>query len=154
MSDKEKSVLQRIKGLKASRSRTYGPCRYDWATWKLMPDGVRTTTVQCGQGGASESVAVHCDTLKVSLKSGDQGWSAWRLPYAAEESSSRGGEDLMVAELCANVQASPKPTSPVTPTTTATPTTPAAPAKGAPPAKGTAPAKPPATGKSAAPASR
>jgi hypothetical protein len=52
---------------------------------------------------------VHCDTLKLSLRSGDQAWSSWRLPYAASESKERGGEDLMVASLCANAKPIPKP---------------------------------------------
>jgi hypothetical protein len=52
---------------------------------------------------------VHCDTLKLSLRTGDQAWSSWRLPYAASESKERGGEDLMVASLCANAKPIPKP---------------------------------------------
>ena len=117
LSEKEKALLQRISALKAPRWRTFGACRYDWAGWKLMPDGVRTTSVQCGPETAATtagsaptaSVAVHCDTLKLSLRSGDQAWSSWRLPYAASESKERGGEDLMVASLCANAKPIPKP---------------------------------------------
>jgi hypothetical protein len=51
---------------------------------------------------------VHCDTLKLSVRSGDQAWSSWRLPYAASESKERGGEDLMVASLCANAKPIPR----------------------------------------------
>ena len=83
LSEKEKALLQRISALKAPRWRTFGACRYDWAGWKLMPDGVRTTSVQCGPETAATttgaapaaSVAVHCDTLKLSLRSGDQAYA-------------------------------------------------------------------------------
>ncbi len=117
LSEKEKALLQRINALKAPRWRPFGACRYDWAGWKLMADGVRTTAVQCGPeteaatAGAAPaaSVAVHCDTLKLSVRSGEQPWSSWRLPYAAAESKERGGEDLMVASLCANAKPIPKP---------------------------------------------
>jgi hypothetical protein len=116
LSEKEKALLQRINALKAPRWRPFGACRYDWAGWKLMADGVRTTAVQCGPeteaatAGAAPaaSVAVHCDTLKLSVRSGEQPWSGWRLPYAASESKERGGEDLMVASLCANAKPIPK----------------------------------------------
>ena len=118
LSDKEKALLQKINALKAPRWRTFGSCRYDWAGWKLMSDGVRTTSVECGpatsQPAANELVAVHCDSLKLSIRSGDQPWSGWRLPYAAAESNQRGGEDRMVASLCANAKPIPR-TQPVTP---------------------------------------
>jgi hypothetical protein len=113
LSEKEKELLQKINALKAPRWRSFGACRYDWAGWKLMGDGVRTTAVACGPDTsapvASEQVAVHCDSLKLSLRSGDQAWSAWRLPYSAAESKERGGEDRMVASLCANAKPIPKP---------------------------------------------
>lgn len=117
LSEKEKALLQRINALKAPRWRPFGACRYDWAGWKLMADGVRTTAVQCGPetatntsaGMPASSVAVHCDTLKLSVRSGDQAWSSWRLPYGVAESKERGGEDLMVASLCANAKPIPKP---------------------------------------------
>ena len=117
LSEKEKALLQKINALKAPRWRPFGACRYDWAAWKLMADGVRTTNVQCGPETAdttngsspTASVAVHCDTLKLSVRSGDQAWSSWRLPYGAAESKERGGEDLMVASLCANAKPIPKP---------------------------------------------
>ncbi|MBM5784776.1 MAG: hypothetical protein FJ076_08055 [Cyanobacteria bacterium K_DeepCast_35m_m1_288] len=117
LSEKEKALLQKINALKAPRWRPFGACRYDWAGWKLMADGVRTTAVLCGPeteaatAGAAPtaSVAVHCDTLKLSVRSGEQPWSSWRLPYAAAESKERGGEDLMVASLCANAKPIPNP---------------------------------------------
>jgi hypothetical protein len=127
LSDKEKALLQKINALKAPRWRPFGACSYDWAAWKLMAGGVRTTTVQCGgattaAGNLTESaattntasVAVHCDTLKLSIRSGDQAWSAWRLPYSVAESKERGGEDLMVVALCANAKPIPT-TQPATP---------------------------------------
>ena len=113
LSEKEKALLEKINALKAPRWRSFGPCRYDWSGWKLMGDGVRTTGVQCGPDtstAASEAaVAVHCDTLKLSIRTGAQPWSAWRLPYATAESKERGGEDRMVASLCANAKPIPKP---------------------------------------------
>lgn len=117
LSEKEKALLQKLNALKAPRWQTFGVCRYDWAGWKLMADGVRTTSVKCGpdpatttEGSApTASVAVHCDTLKLSVRTGDQAWSGWRLPYAAAESKERGGEDLMVVSLCANAKPVPKP---------------------------------------------
>lgn len=117
LSEKEKALLQKLNALKAPRWQAFGACRYDWAGWKLMADGVRTTSVNCGpttaattNGSATTaSVAVHCDTLKLSVRTGDQAWSGWRLPYAASESKERGGEDLMVVSLCANAKPIPKP---------------------------------------------
>jgi len=117
LSEKEKALLQKLNALKAPRWQTFGACRYDWAGWKLMADGVRTTSVKCGPDTAATtngsaptaSVAVHCDTLKLSIRTGDQAWSGWRLPYAAAESKERGGEDLMVVSLCANAKPIPKP---------------------------------------------
>lgn len=117
LSSKEKALLEKINALKAPRWRTYGACRYDWTAWKLTPDGVRSTTVQCGGISAAasatatptDSVAVHCDSLKLSIKTADQAWSSWRLPYSSAESSTRGGEDLMVVALCANAKPTVKP---------------------------------------------
>ncbi|WP_398328333.1 hypothetical protein [Vulcanococcus sp.] len=119
LSEKEKTLLQKINALKAPRWRSFGACRYDWSGWKLLSSGVRTTAVNCGPDTnanptTSEQVAVHCDTLKLSIQNGDQAWSSWRLPYAANESKERGGEDLMVASLCANAKPIPK-TQPAAP---------------------------------------
>lgn len=126
LSDKEKALLQKLNALKIPRWRQFGPCQYDWSAWRLLPDDVRITSVQCGVATAagkekaassatvSESVAVHCDSLKLNIKSADQPWSSWRLPYSATESSARGGEDLMVVALCANAKPIPKP-QPATP---------------------------------------
>ena len=118
LSEKEKALLQKINALKEPRWRTFGACRYDWSGWKLLNSGVRTTAVTCGPDtnapATSEQVAVHCDSLKLSLSSGDQAWSSWRLPYSAAESKERGGEDRMVASLCANAKPIPK-TQPAAP---------------------------------------
>ena len=125
VTDKERALLQKINALKAPRWRSFGPCRYDWSGWRLVADGVRTTQVQCGPlpeaaapgaGAAVDGaqplpqwVAVHCASLKLSLRTGEQPWSNWRLPLALDESKVRGGEDRMVASLCANVQPEAKP---------------------------------------------
>lgn len=137
---REKALLERIRQLKAPRWRAFGACRYDWSTWRLAEGAVRTTAFECGPpapagaatgpapgaapGTVSGSVAVHCDTLKLTRRVGDAAWEPWRLPYSRSESTTQGGEDEMLASLCANVT---------------TPATPAA-----------APAAPPAAAKPAA----
>ena len=130
LSDKEKALLQKLNALKTPRWRAFGPCQYDWSAWKLLSDDVRITSVKCGvatEAGKekaasaatlSESVAVHCDSLKLSLKTTDQPWTSWRLPYSATESSARGGEDLMVVALCANSKPIPKPQAATPPAVT------------------------------------
>jgi len=144
LTEKEKALLQKIRALKAPRWRTFGSCRYDWTAWRLAPEAVRTTNRDCGVPPVSEAVAVHCATLKVSTRSGDQPWSSWRLPLSTSESSSSGGEDLMVAALCANAQPAAEPPAISTPnqskpTTTAKPAAAKSPATSKPAA---APAKP------------
>lgn len=140
LSDKEKALLQKLNALKTPRWRPFGPCQYDWSAWKLMPEGVRITSVQCGAATVadkekaapaatvSDSVAVHCDSLKLSIKSADQPWTSWRLPYSATESTARGGEDLMVVALCANSKPIPKPQAATPPAVTPTAKTTAKPA--------------------------
>jgi hypothetical protein len=150
LTDKEKAVLQKIRALKAPRWRSFGSCRYDWSAWRLAPEAVRTTLRECGVPPVAEAVAVHCATFKVSARSGDQPWSSWRLPLATSESSSRGGEDLMVAALCANAQTPAEPPTVSAPTTAKpSPTKPAATAKPTATAKPAAPARPAATAKPA-----
>ena len=134
LSDKEKALLDKIRALKAPRWRSFGRCRYDWSAWRLAPEGVRTTSMECGTPPVVESVAVHCATLKISQRAGDQPWSAWRLPLASSESSSRGGEDLMVAALCANAQLIAEPIKPPPATPSKQPATVAKPAAKAKPA--------------------
>jgi hypothetical protein len=114
ISGKEQQLLDRIRQLKVPRWRSYGLCRYDWSSWRLMDGSVRTTDVECGQDNVKAKVAVHCETLQVSRQEGEASWSAWRLPYGTSESKSSGGEDRMVASLCANIQ-------PGTPASTAQP---------------------------------
>jgi hypothetical protein len=104
ISGKEQQLLDRIRQLKVPRWRSYGLCRYDWSSWRLMDGAVRTTDVECGQDNVKAKVAVHCETLQVSRQEGEASWSAWRLPYGTSESKSSGGEDRMVASLCANIQ--------------------------------------------------
>lgn len=104
VSGKEQQLLDRIRQLKVPRWRSYGLCRYDWSSWRLMDGSVRTTDVECGQDNVKAKVAVHCETLQVSRQEGEASWSAWRLPYGTSESKSSGGEDRMVASLCANIQ--------------------------------------------------
>jgi hypothetical protein len=48
LSDKEKALLQKLNALKTPRWRPFGPCQYDWSAWRLLPDDVRITSVQCG----------------------------------------------------------------------------------------------------------
>jgi hypothetical protein len=104
VSGKEQQLLDRIRQLKVPRWRSYGLCRYDWSSWRLMDGAVRTTDVECGSDNVKAKVAVHCETLQVSRQEGEASWSAWRLPYGTGESKSSGGEDRMVASLCANLQ--------------------------------------------------
>lgn len=112
-SAKEQSLLEKIRQLKAPRWKSFGSCRYDWSAWRVAEGGVRTTTSICGAPEVTSKVAVHCDTLRVSHQGAQGAWGEWRLPLSQEESKSQGGEDLMVAHLCAN--AKPIPTAPATP---------------------------------------
>jgi len=145
---REQQLLERIRQLKAPRWRSYGVCRYDWGAWRLAEGNVRTTDAECGPENVRAVVAVHCDTLQVSRREGEAAWSPWRLPLSASESTISGGEDLMVAALCANIKpaaersAAPAPmnTSPAT----ASPAT-AKPAAAKPAAAKPATAKPPAS---------
>lgn len=119
----ETQLLERIRQLKGEQWRSYGACRYAWARWRLGDNGVRLTDVQCGPEWAQKgTVAVHCDSLRVNRRMADAPWEAWRLPLAGSESSSSGGEDLMVAALCANL----RPATPPAPTQSAPAAAPAA----------------------------
>jgi len=115
-SAKEQVLLDKIRQLKAPRWKSFGTCRYDWSAWRIADGGVRTTTGICGSPEVTRKVAVHCDTLRVSHQSSQGTWGEWRLPLSQEESKSEGGEDLMVANLCAN--AKPIPAPPATPAAT------------------------------------
>ena len=115
---KEQQLLERIRQLKAPRWRSYGVCRYDWSAWRLTEGAVRTTDVECGPENSRAVVAVHCDTLQVSRREGEAAWSPWRLPLSAAESKTNGGEDLMVAALCANIKPTANGASAPVPLTT------------------------------------
>jgi len=104
MSSKEQQVLDRIRQMKTPPWRSFGPCRYDWGGWRLSDGGVRVTTFECGDPPQRGGVAVHCETLRINRRLGEGAWEPWRLPYSRLESRSSGGEDLMVAALCANVR--------------------------------------------------
>lgn len=112
-SPKEQVLLERIRQLKAPRWKSFGSCRYDWSAWRVAEGGVRTTTSICGAPEVTGKVAVHCETLRVSHQGAQGVWGEWRLPLSQEESKSQGGEDLMVANLCAN--AKPIPATPAAP---------------------------------------
>jgi hypothetical protein len=137
LTPREEQVLKRIQELKGSAWRRFGACRYDWGSWRMSGGGVRVTLAECGDPPARSGVAVHCETLKVARRSGEDSWEAWRLPLSIKESKDLGGEDLMVASLCANLaapaKAAPKPAD-------SKPSTPPAASGSAP--KPTAPATP------------
>jgi hypothetical protein len=101
---REKELLERIRDLKAPRLRSYGACRYDWGSWRLNEKGVRSTGSECGDPPIRGTVAVYCDTLQINRRVEEGPWEGWRLPYTAEESPLLGGEDRLVAALCANVR--------------------------------------------------
>lgn len=121
-SAKEQVLLEKIRQLKAPRWKTFGNCRYDWSAWRIAEGGVRTTTSICGSPEVTSKVAVHCDTLRISQQGAQGAWGEWRLPLSLQESKEQGGEDLMVAHLCANAKPIPAtPASPSTPAATAKP---------------------------------
>ncbi|CAK6693048.1 hypothetical protein [Synechococcus sp. CBW1107] len=109
---REKALLEKIRSLKAPRWRVFGACRYDWAGWRLAEGNVRTTGVACGDPPVTGSVAVHCDTLKLTRRVGESPWETWRLPFSRGESTTLGGEDEMMANLCANVTPASTPATP------------------------------------------
>ncbi len=102
LSPTEQQLLEKIRQMKGSPWRAYGNCRYDWSGWRLSDGGVRVTKVECGDPPRKGGVAVHCGTLRVNRLTPEGTWGVWRLPYSEQESKESGGEDLMVATLCAN----------------------------------------------------
>nr|WP_259737362.1 hypothetical protein [Synechococcus sp. CS-1329] len=104
---REKELLEQIRRLKAPRWRSFGACQYDWTTWRLSAKGVRTTTFRCGEPPITGNVAVFCPSLRISRQVADAQWESWRLPLSAGESAATGGEDQMVASLCANARPAP-----------------------------------------------
>lgn len=124
---REKQLLERIQQLKGDPMRSFGACRYAWSRWRMGDNGVRLTEVQCGGEPVQKgTVAVHCDSLRINRKMGEGSWETWRLPLSVRESTSSGGEDLMVATLCANVKPTSTPSAAPpagAPTTTPAPAT-------------------------------
>lgn len=140
--DREQELLERIRELKAPRLRSYGACRYDWGAWRLNDRGVRSTGSECGEPPIRGTVAVFCDTLQINRRVEEGPWEGWRLPYSAEESPLLGGEDRLVASLCANVRQAGRGVRSEGAPALGTPAKPAAPTKPAAPAKPVAPARP------------
>lgn len=102
----QQAVLDRIRRLRDGDSRTFGTCSYRWDRWKLQADGTRTTTYSCERPViVDRTIGVNCSKLQInsynpapdpSGKGEAWAWGTWRLPEA-------GGEEAMVATLCANV---------------------------------------------------
>ena len=119
----QQAVLDRIRRLRDGDQRRFGSCSYRWDRWKLQPDGSRTTSYSC-EGSppiVNHTIGVNCSKLQINSfnpgaeRSGSNergAWGSWRLPAP-------GGEEQMVATLCAN--ALPLPAPP--PATTAPPAT-------------------------------
>ncbi|MCP9840036.1 hypothetical protein KBY93_05220 [Synechococcus sp. J7-Johnson] len=101
---REKELLEKIRKLKAPRWRSFGACQYDWTAWRLSAKGVRTTNFRCGDPPITGNVAVFCPSLRISRQVADAQWESWRLPLSLSESAATGGEDQMVANLCANAR--------------------------------------------------
>lgn len=161
----QQAVLDRIRRLRDGDQRRFGTCSYRWDRWKLQPDGSRTTSYSC-EGNppiANHTIGVNCSKLQINSfnpsaeRSGSSergAWGSWRLPAP-------GGEEQMVATLCANALPLPAPASGATgkasgPAGAATPpragtgaptsAPPAAPAGTASPATGAASETAPPTG--------
>jgi hypothetical protein len=112
----QQAVLDRIRRLRDGDSRTFGTCSYRWDRWKLQDDGTRTTTYSCERPAiVDRTIGVNCTKLQInsynpapdrsgaadrSGKGESWAWGTWRLPQA-------GGEEAMVATLCANVLPAP-----------------------------------------------
>ncbi len=124
----QQAVLDRIRRLRDGDLRRFGTCSYRWDRWKLQPDGSRTTGYSCeGSQIVNHTIGVNCSKLQINSynpnaeRSGSSergSWGTWRLPEA-------GGEEQMVATLCAN--ALPIPASASSPSASGA----AAPAAGA-----------------------
>ena len=102
----EQAVLERIRRLRDGDSRRFGSCTYRWDRWRLLADGTRTTNFSCDRAEVgTELVGVNCAKLQINVYTRSQDsqgqperwtWGTWRLPAA-------GGEEQMVASLCANL---------------------------------------------------
>jgi len=110
LSPKEQAVLDRIRKAREGDLRSFGTCSYRWDAWKLQAGGVRTTTYSCQRSEILDhTIGVSCSALKLSFyrpvtplgQTPERwAWSTWRLPEA-------GGEEQMVAALCANALPAP-----------------------------------------------
>lgn len=112
----QQALLDRIRTERdgSGALRRFGLCFYRWDGWKLSPDGVRTTNYGCVTNPEAtppahpNRVAVACAALKLSTNTaGTTAWAPWRLPAP-------GGEELLVATLCANARDAEPPARPVT----------------------------------------
>jgi hypothetical protein len=106
----QQAVLDRIRRLRDGDQRRFGSCSYRWDRWKLLGDGNRTTTYSCENTQiVDRTIGVNCSKLQInsydpvaqaSGKAEAWDWGHWRLPQA-------GGEEQMVATLCANALPAP-----------------------------------------------
>ena len=102
LSKREQALLNLIRHGPPTDWRRYGQCQYDWAAWKLHPNGTRTTAALCGGSAMRSTIGVSCQRLLVATSIRNGVWSSWVKP-AGPESATRAGEDEMVAALCANI---------------------------------------------------
>lgn len=105
----QQAVLDRIRRMRDGDQRRFGACSYRWDRWKLQPDGSRTTSYSCeGSQIVDHTIGVNCSKLQINsyspvppsnakgeAKGETWAWGTWRLPKP-------GGEEQMVATLCAN----------------------------------------------------
>ena len=106
-------MLDRIRRMRDGDQRRFGSCSYRWDRWKLLADGNRTTTYSCEDTAiVDRTIGVNCSKLQINsydpvppshakgegnaeAKGATWSWGTWRLPKP-------GGEEQMVASLCAN----------------------------------------------------
>lgn len=110
----QQAVLDRIRKLRDGDQRRFGDCSYRWDRWKLQPNGSRTTSYSCeGRQIVDHTIGVNCSKLQINTynpaaeRSGSSergAWGSWRLPDP-------GGEEQMVATLCANALPPPPSTA-------------------------------------------
>lgn len=134
----QQAVLERIRRLRDGDQRRFGSCSYRWDRWKLLADGNRTTSYSCeGTTIVDRTIGVNCSKLQINsydpvpqasakgdgkpeAKADSWAWGTWRLPKS-------GGEEQMVASLCANALPTPPAATGTTPTSPPAPrVTPAA----------------------------
>ncbi len=123
----QQAVLDRIRRLRDGDQRRFGPCSYRWDRWKLLADGSRTTTYSCESTQiVDRTIGVNCSKLQINSydpvpqangKGEAWAWGTWRLPQA-------GGEEQMVATLCANALPAPPAVEGTRPTAAPTPQAP------------------------------